>query len=69
MSLFNCYYYYYYALAQRVVDGGRFDARERKVKPLRISQSLSETFPCTGYTAFSLKGAALRGNRVVRIGI
>ena len=25
---------------------------------------LQETFPCTGYKAFSLKGAALRGRRV-----
>ena len=42
---------------------------ERKVKPLGASQSLSETFPCTGYEVFSLKGKALRGNRVARIGI
>ena len=41
----------------------------RKVRPLRASQSLSETFPCTGYKAFSLEGKALRENRVERIGI
>ena len=35
----------------------------RKVTPLRASQSLSETFPCTGYKTFYLKGKALRGNR------
>ena len=48
---------------------GRFNARKGKVKPLRASQSLSATFPCTGYKAFSLKGKALRGNCVARIGI
>ena len=45
------------------------NARKRKVKPLSASQSLSETFPCTRYKAFSLKGKALKGNRVARIGI
>ena len=35
--------------------GWRFNVRERKVKPLRASQSLSETFPCTGYKMFILK--------------
>ena len=44
-------------------------ARKRKVKPLRASKSLSETFPCTGHETFSLKGKALRGNRVTRIGM
>ena len=45
--------------------------RKRKVKPLRASQSLSETFPCVvgNCTAFYLKGEALRGNRVARVGI
>ena len=46
-----------------------FNARKREVRPLRASQSLSETFPCTGYKAFYIKGKALRGNRVARIGI
>ena len=41
-----------------------FNARKRKVKPLRAPRSLSETFPCTGYKAFDIKGKALRGNRV-----
>ena len=45
----------------------RFNARKRKAKPLRASRSLSENFPCTGYKAFSLKGKALRGNRVARV--
>ena len=36
---------------------------------LSASQSLSETLPCTGYKAFSLKGQALKGNHVARIGI
>ena len=45
----------------------RFTARKREVKPLRASQSLSETFPCTGSKAFSLQGKALRGNRATRI--
>ena len=57
------HHHYYYALSQRVLDGGRFDARERKIKPLRASQSLS------GYKAFSREGKALRGNHVARIGI
>ena len=42
---------------------------KRKVTPLRASQGLSETFPCTGYKASSLEGEALRGSRVARIGI
>ena len=49
--------------------GWRFDARKCKVKPLGASQSLSYNFPCTGYKGFSLKGTALRGNHVARIGI
>ena len=49
--------------------GWRFKARKRKVKPLRASQSLSETFPSTGYKAVSLKGTTLRGKRVARVGI
>ena len=40
-----------------------------KSKPLRASQSLSETLPGSGYEAFSLKGTTLRGNCVTRIGI
>ena len=47
----------------------RFNARKCKVKPFRASQSRSETFPCTGYKAFALKGQVLRGNLVARIGI
>ena len=47
----------------------RFDARRRGGKPLRASRSLSETFPCTGYNAFSLEGGALRGSHVACIGI
>ena len=47
----------------------RLNARNCKVKTLRASQSLSETFPGTGYEVFSLEGNALRGNRVARIGI
>ena len=35
---------------------------KRKVKPLRASQSLSETFPCAGYQAFSPKGTTLGGS-------
>ena len=46
-----------------------FNARERRVTPLGASQSLSEIFPGTGYKAFSLKGTALRGNRIARIRI
>ena len=53
----------------RLQLGWRFNARKRRVKPLRASQSLSETFSCTGYKAFSLKGKVLRGNRVARVGI
>ena len=47
----------------------RFNACKRKVKSLGASQSLSETFPCTGYKAFYIEGEALRGNRVARIEI
>ena len=43
--------------------------RKCKVKPIRASQSLSETFPCTGYMAFDIEGKDLRGNHVARIGI
>ena len=45
-----------------------FDARNRKVKPLRASQSLSETSPCADHKAISLRGKALGGNRAKRIG-
>ena len=45
------------------------DARKRKVKPLRASQSLSETFPCTGCKVLPLEGEAPKENRVARIGI
>ena len=48
--------------------GGRLNARKRKVQHLRASQSLPETFPCADYKAFPLKGVALRGNRIARIG-
>ena len=41
---------------------------KRKITPLRASQSLSETFPCTDYKTFSPKGKALRWNGVARIG-
>ena len=37
--------------------------RKRKVKPLRASQGLSKTFPCTGYEACSLKGTTGRESR------
>ena len=37
--------------------------------PLGASQSLSETFPCAAYKTCFLKGKALRGNRVARIGL
>ena len=42
----------------------KFNARKRKVKPLRASQILSEILPCTGYEVFPLKGAAPTGNRL-----
>ena len=50
---------------ERIYFVWRFHARKRKVKPLRASQGLSETFPCTGYIHFLLKeqlweGIALR---------
>ena len=45
--------------------GWSFDACERKVKPLRDSQSLSESFPFTGYkTSSPFQGTTLRGNCV-----
>ena len=47
----------------------RFNARKRKVKHLRASQSLSETFHCTGYNTNYIRGTTLRGNRVACIGI
>ena len=43
--------------------------RAQAQTPLRASQSLSEAAPCTGYKTCSLKGKALRGNRVARTGI
>ena len=46
--------------------GERLDARKCKVTPLRASQSLSETFPGTGYKACPLKGTSLRGKPGVR---
>ena len=36
-----------------------FHERKRKVKPRGAFQSLSETFPCTGYTTISLNGTTL----------
>ena len=47
----------------------RFNERKHNITPLRASQSLSETSPCTGYKACYVKGATLRGNRVARIRI
>ena len=54
---------------QGVLFGRRFHARKRRVKPLRASQSLPETFPGTGYKAFYLKITTMRGNRIACIGI
>ena len=48
--------------------GWRLNARRRKVKPLKASQSLSEAFPCTGYKVLDLEGKALTGNRVAHTG-
>ena len=53
-------------LSLQLVDASM---RKRKVKPLRASRSLSETFPCTGYDIVDVKGTALRGNHVAHIGI
>ena len=47
--------------------GWSFNARMRKVKPIRASQSLSESFPWTGYKVFHVQGKALRGNRVAHL--
>ena len=55
--------------AKRLLLVRWFDARRRDAEPLRASQGLSETLPCAGYKAWSLKGKALRGNHVARIGI
>ena len=46
----------------------RFNARKHGVRPLRASQSLSETSPCSECKAFVLQRRALRGNRASRIG-
>ena len=51
------------------VIGWRLNACKCEVKPLRASQSLSETFPGTSYKASSPEGTTLRGNRVARLGI
>ena len=39
------------------------NARKRKVKPLKASQSLSVTFPCAGHKAFSIKNNSERESR------
>ena len=52
------------APVSRALLGRRFHAGERKVKPLRASQSLAETLPCTCYNTCSLTGKTLRGNHV-----
>ena len=68
MNMYVCVYIYIY-IHTHMHMVIRFHARKRKTKPLRASQSLSETFPCTGHNTFSLKGTTLRGNHVARIGI
>ena len=50
-------------------DSPSSQARKHIAKPLRASQSLSETFPCTGYKSLSPRGEALRGDHLARSGI
>ena len=76
MCIYICIYIYIYiyiiliAPERSAASGRSFHARERRAKPLRASQRLSETSPLRWSCGiFSLKGEALRGSRIARIGI